>query len=336
MLNLAWGGFSNGGAALKAVCVQAVGGINGDLLEPTTANAWAGWRTAIAARTGVWLTLDHSDIIAPGFRDIPNQQAAWDRYQRQGRPIASAPGYSNHGWARAIDVTGYENRADVWQAMNDLAPQFGLSHVTGAASGERWHWESTGTPSTTATAGGNATPINNTPTTEVDDMFSDADRAQLNAININANAAMSGVTEVKASLAAIRPPAGKPSILTTTAASGGQSWALWGPGLWVDIWTQDAANGLSLTYGRQIAVNAQEWANLKAAATTSDQDTDTIVLLALTLPTGKKWALSAPDRKLWVELWTQDAANGFSVRYGAEVTVVQAEWDGFKTASGAQ
>lgn len=158
MLNLAWGGFANGSAALKAVCVQADGGIPGDLLEPTTAAAWAGWRGATAARTGVWLSLDHSDIIAPGFRDIPNQQAAWDRYQRQGSPIASYPGSSNHGWGRALDVTGYENSAAVWQAMNDLAPQFGLSHVTGAASGERWHWECTNAPTTVASASA-ATPI---------------------------------------------------------------------------------------------------------------------------------------------------------------------------------
>lgn len=150
MINLAWGGFANGSAALKAACVQAVGGIPGDLLEPTTAAAWAGWRAAIAARTGVWLQLDHSDIIAPGFRDIPNQQAAWNRYQSVGRPVAAVVGTSNHGWGRALDVTGYENSAAVWQAMNDLAPQFGLSNATGVASGERWHWECINTPTTIA------------------------------------------------------------------------------------------------------------------------------------------------------------------------------------------
>lgn len=156
-MSLAWGGFTNGSAALEAVCVQAVGGIPGDLLEPATAAAWAGWRAAIAARTGVWLELDHSDAISPGLREVDGsggQQAAWDRYQIQGRPIAAFPGTSNHGWGRAFDVTGYENRPDVWQAMNDLAPQFGLSNATGKASGERWHWESLNTPTTTASVGG--------------------------------------------------------------------------------------------------------------------------------------------------------------------------------------
>lgn len=158
MLNLAWGGFANGGAALKGVCVQAVGGIPGDLLEPTTAAAWSKWRTLVHQDTGVWLYLDHSDIIAPGFRDIPNQGLAWDRYQRQGAPVASHPPDathqgSNHGWGRAFDVTGFEGRPAVWNSMNARAAECGLSNATGSASGERWHWECVLPPTTTASYG---------------------------------------------------------------------------------------------------------------------------------------------------------------------------------------
>lgn len=184
MINLAWGGFANGSAALAAVCVQAEGGIPGDLLEPTTAAAWAGWRAAIAARTGVWLQLDHSDAISPALRPIAGpggQQAAWDRYQTQGRPVAAVVGTSNHGWGRALDVTGFENRADVWQAMNDLAPQFGLSNATGKASGERWHWECLNPPTTIASVGATSI-INNTPTTGEEDDMTPEQSAKLDAI----------------------------------------------------------------------------------------------------------------------------------------------------------
>jgi hypothetical protein len=164
MINLSWGGYANGSPELAAQCVQAVGGIPGDAIEIRTEQAWDGWRNAVHAQTGVWLSLDHSDIIAPGFRDVANQQAAWDRYQRVGRPVASHPPDashigSNHGWGRAIDVTGFESRNDVWAAMNSLAPQFGLSNATGVDSGERWHWESLNPPVTASVAGFNATAI---------------------------------------------------------------------------------------------------------------------------------------------------------------------------------
>jgi hypothetical protein len=67
------------------------------------------------------------------------------------------PGQSNHGWARALDVTGFESRADVWASMNRRAAECGLSNATGQDSGERWHWECVLPPTTTASLG--ATPI---------------------------------------------------------------------------------------------------------------------------------------------------------------------------------
>lgn len=221
MLNLAWGGFANGSAALAAVCVQAEGGLPGDLLEISTARAWAGWRAAIAARTGVWLQLDHSDAILPGLRPIAGsggQQAAWDRYQRQGRPIASYPGSSNHGWGRALDVTGFESRADVWQAMNDLAPQFGLSNATGRASGERWHWECVNAPTTVSSAAP-ATSITNTIPLESDMNIIRAENGSLALVGENYFGEFGGVDQdgIGAAVAAFGPVRGVTNAQYVTA-----------------------------------------------------------------------------------------------------------------------
>jgi hypothetical protein len=101
--------------------------------------------------------------VAPGddsaFRTIAQQQVDYDLYLHGGN-VASAPGLSNHGWGRAVDITGYEVHDDVWNWLLTHAGEYGYSHVTGAASGERWHWESTNTPSATAIAGdGNSIPV---------------------------------------------------------------------------------------------------------------------------------------------------------------------------------
>jgi hypothetical protein len=154
-MSLAWGNYSNG-AIPTSVLVPVgpdAGGIEGDYLEATTYNAWVRWRNAVHADTGVWLKLDHSDTIPPGFRPLTGQQAAYDRYRKYGAPIASVPGQSNHGWARALDCTGFENRPDVWASMNAHAAACGLSNATGKASGERWHWECLSPAMTAASAG---------------------------------------------------------------------------------------------------------------------------------------------------------------------------------------
>jgi hypothetical protein len=151
MLNLSWGGYRNGyipDSAMSPIDSQ------GHRLEHVAAAQFLAMQAAMLRDLGRTIT------VAPGadsaFRTIAQQQADYNLYM-QGGNVASAPGLSNHGWGRAVDITGYEVHDDVWNWLLTHAGDYGYSHVTGAASGERWHWESTNAPSATASL--NATLI---------------------------------------------------------------------------------------------------------------------------------------------------------------------------------
>jgi hypothetical protein len=159
MLNLAWGGYRNGyipDAAMSPIDSQ------GHRLESTAAAEFLAMQAAMLRDLGRTISVAPGDDSA--FRTIAQQQVDYNLYL-QGGNVASAPGLSNHGWGRAVDITGYEVHDDVWAWLLAHAGEYGYSHATGALSGERWHWESTSTPGTT-TASAGSTPL---PTTYVEE-----------------------------------------------------------------------------------------------------------------------------------------------------------------------
>jgi hypothetical protein len=152
MLDLSWGGYRNGyipDSAMSPIDSQ------GHRLESTAAAEFLAMQAAMLRDLGRTISVAPGDDSA--FRTIAQQQVDYDLYM-QGGNVASAPGLSNHGWGRAVDITGYEVHDDVWNWLLTHAAAYGYSHATGALSGERWHWECTTTPGTVA-VGGNATPL---------------------------------------------------------------------------------------------------------------------------------------------------------------------------------
>lgn len=171
MIDLSWGGFTNG--SVPASAMTAVDSA-GHMLEHVAASKFLEMRQACFDATGKWIN------VAPGAdsanRTVAQQQVDWNWYQAdtENHAAAAYPGTSNHGWARAVDITGYEtavsgwvlgkyvNVGPVWRWLMANMGRFGFSWDTGKASKESWHFESYNTPSATALAGGNATPIENT------------------------------------------------------------------------------------------------------------------------------------------------------------------------------
>lgn len=162
MINLQWGTGKNG--QLDTSALDDVSG-RGDFMESTAAHQFLAMRQACHDATGVWLN------PAPGsscYRPMAIQQsfyAAYTAYLRGGpwAAVAAIPGTSNHGWARAIDITGYEGSATwrsprtgrsyavnlkVWNWLLAHAAEYGFDWATGDSSGEAWHWECLTAPGT--------------------------------------------------------------------------------------------------------------------------------------------------------------------------------------------
>lgn len=123
---LAWGGHTNGNIPTDEL--TQVGRFH---LERQTAAAYEQMRKA-AAKDGVALTL------ASGYRDYAGQ--VWQRENRGDQVATATPGYSNHGWGKAIDVSG--SQAQQW--LRDNGELFGFVWPQWAQredSYEPWHWE---------------------------------------------------------------------------------------------------------------------------------------------------------------------------------------------------
>jgi hypothetical protein len=188
MINLQWGGLTNGKID-TSILVDVSG--KGDYLEPTAAQKFLAMRDALHAATGVWIN------PAPGsscYRPYATQVAFYAAYQSGTGNVAAVPGTSNHGWGRAVDITGYESSTAVWNWLLTHAGEYGYSWATGQASGERWHWESLTPPGTSTASTGAATPI-----TEGFLMaLTDAEQAEvLNAVRQLSNADFSGGPSMK-------------------------------------------------------------------------------------------------------------------------------------------
>jgi hypothetical protein len=153
MINLEWGGLTNGQIDTR-ILVDVSG--KGDYLESTAAHQFLAMRDALHAATGIYIN------PAPGssaYRPLATQQQFYAAYQAGTGNVAAVPGTSNHGWGRAIDITGYESSDAVWAWLLAHASEFGYSWATGQASGERWHWESLTAPGAASAASTNATSI---------------------------------------------------------------------------------------------------------------------------------------------------------------------------------
>lgn len=163
MINLAWGGLTNGKID-TSILVDVSG--RGDYLEATAASNFLRMRADLHAATGVWIN------PAPGssaYRPVSIQEQFYAAYQAylNGGPYAAVAAVpttrggqgSNHGWARAVDITGYENSPEAWAWLLAHAAEYGYSWATGKASGERWHWESLTPPGTVSAASGTAVKL---------------------------------------------------------------------------------------------------------------------------------------------------------------------------------
>lgn len=134
--SLAWGGHENGRIPDDELVEISGGG----MLEPSAAAAWEQMREA-AAEEGVTLTPSSQHDT---YRPLTVQQ----RLAGQKPNLAATPGTSNHGWARAVDITP-EGRE--WVQRN--GERFGWIWPEWARPGgskpEGWHFEFRGEPETT-------------------------------------------------------------------------------------------------------------------------------------------------------------------------------------------
>lgn len=150
MANLAWGGFSNG--RIPRANMVDIG--DGKLLQADAAYNFNRWNVAFRQRWGENLYLaSYQDA----YRDINKQN--WMYTHPVPGVIVAYPGTSNHGWARAVDVSGYgalNSARHIWMQQN--GPSYGWSWATGKASNESWHWEYVG-PITTTAGDGGVTPF---------------------------------------------------------------------------------------------------------------------------------------------------------------------------------
>lgn len=122
--------------------VQAAGGAPGQVLEPQTAKQWA-WMRSDAAKAGINLAPEPDDGIASCYRDLANQQYA---YNKLGYPAAAVPGTSNHGLGTAIDIA-LTSSITYWLQAN--AKKYGF--VFDVAN-EPWHAHRTSTINPPASA----------------------------------------------------------------------------------------------------------------------------------------------------------------------------------------
>lgn len=165
-MSLAWGGFRNGQIPRASLLL-----VDGHYWQPDAGRAFIRMRADLLNATGAWLTQtetyrtvgipsDQYKINSGSTSDKTSNQ--WFQVGRRNRhltPSAARPGTSNHGWARAGDLSGYGNIfSPSWRWLVKNAGRYGFSWTTGKASNERWHWEYVGR---ITTADNGSAPLNN-------------------------------------------------------------------------------------------------------------------------------------------------------------------------------
>lgn len=169
MINLAWGGYTNG--EIPTTALVDVSG-RGDYLEPTAAANFLRMQAAILRDVGFDLqpaagsSANRSEatqitFFTQRYTKVPYNTGLWwnGSYwtKNAGASVAAIPRTSNHGWARAIDLNISRYDTAAWAWMQAHAHEYGYDWATGEASGEDWHWESLTTPGTAVA--GDGSPI---------------------------------------------------------------------------------------------------------------------------------------------------------------------------------
>lgn len=174
----------------------------GQRLEPTAARQWDALARSVQNTHG-WLP-----VLTDSYRPYDVQERIFrDRYRqgnhrgkagfttdvrywggqpwtrRSGTAAAAVPGTSNHGWAKAVDVSGLGGfNGTRFKQLAALAARFGYSNAEGRSVNEPWHWVFTGSYSVSKPIGGTGSVTNPTipgapaPITPEEDMpLTDAD-----------------------------------------------------------------------------------------------------------------------------------------------------------------
>lgn len=136
-----WGGYGNG--KIPAAELTAVSWSPGDVLRGDAAADLERLNDAYKAKFGTNISITDSYRSYEEQVRIKAEKGVW----------AATPGYSNHGWAMALDLGGGINSFGTAQHewMKDNAPAYGWVHppwagVNGSLP-EAWHWEYWGYPS---------------------------------------------------------------------------------------------------------------------------------------------------------------------------------------------
>lgn len=133
-----WGGFANGSIPLEEMVKVTPNG----WLELNAANALKQMRGA-AGEQGIPF------VMVSAYRDYDSQVRV--RAEKGGTVATATPGYSVHGWGRAIDVRGTDTQA--WLRANGA--RYGWIWPSWAQqpgkSFEPWHFEFAGTAGKTGT-----------------------------------------------------------------------------------------------------------------------------------------------------------------------------------------
>ncbi|WP_159796660.1 M15 family metallopeptidase [Puerhibacterium puerhi] len=131
----AWGGFSNG--QIPAAQLKPIPWAPGELLRTDAADALIALNNAYRAQFGTNIAITDS------YRSYAEQVATKNAKGH----LAATPGYSNHGWALALDLSGGINNydTDTHRWMQSNAARFGWINPDWAQRGGRkeepWHWE---------------------------------------------------------------------------------------------------------------------------------------------------------------------------------------------------
>jgi hypothetical protein len=146
--SLAWGGYRNG--FIPADALRSIG--RGFLLEARAAAQFLAARAFLIAFYGI----DPLDYVSETYRDWDGQVYQKRRWTQLGKPWNAAdPGFSIHGWAKAIDFNVDAMTEDIYNIIMAVLARYGFIRDV---DGESWH-TSFREASITVTASSDTTPF---------------------------------------------------------------------------------------------------------------------------------------------------------------------------------
>lgn len=147
----AWGGYQNGKIPLTAMKA-----IQGQYLKPDVADQLNKALAELKAKgIGVHINEGYRALGVPADQNVrsesqtstktSNQYFVYGVYQRGG-PIAAYPGYSLHGWGKAVDVNPGRQNPTVKAVFAkygfsfDIASEVWHAHYVGSSPAPAWKW----------------------------------------------------------------------------------------------------------------------------------------------------------------------------------------------------